>query len=424
MKLRDWDINLKVRLGGEAIVNITFWMFFPFLAIYFSEEFGKTLAGTLLVVSQAFAVVANLLGGYFSDRFGRKTMMVTASAGQGIAYLIFALSASPWLDSPVLGFICFSIVSIFSSFYWPASQAMIADVVPEKDRSSVFAIFYTSINIAVVIGPLLGSIFYADHRFELLLMAGITNLVLGLLLYKLSHETAPQILQGISSQSEGGALAILARQFKEYGIILHDRVFLLFILGGIFASMTFLQLDLLYPVYTKEVVHNQTLFAFNGWEMKVSGEQAFGILIAENGLLVVLFTVIVSKWMESFKERSVFVASSLCYGAAMLVAASTHWVWGLILSMAVFTFAELMTVGIQNNFISKIAPEHMRGQYFAAAGLRYTIGRMLAPMAITMTEWFGNSMTFIILFGFTVVSAFLYMATFRNLPSKTKAIAG
>ena len=424
MKLRDWDINLKVRLGGEAIVNITFWMFFPFLAIYFSDEFGKTLAGTLLVASQAFAVVANLLGGYFSDRFGRKTMMVTASAGQGIAYLIFALSASPWLDSPVLGFICFSIVSIFSSFYWPASQAMIADVVPEKDRSSVFAIFYTSINIAVVIGPLLGSIFYADHRFELLLMAGITNLMLGLLLYKLSHETAPQVLQGLSSQSQGGALAILARQFKEYGIILHDRVFLLFILGGIFASMTFLQLDLLYPVYTKEVVHNQTLFAFNGWEMKVSGEQAFGILIAENGLLVVLFTVIVSKWMESFKERSVFVASSLCYGAAMLVAASTHWVWGLILSMAVFTFAELMTVGIQNNFISKIAPEHMRGQYFAAAGLRYTIGRMLAPMAITMTEWFGNSMTFIILFGFTVVSALLYMATFRNLPSKTKAIAG
>ncbi len=424
MKLRDWDINLKVRLGGEAIVNITFWMFFPFLAIYFSDEFGKTLAGTLLVVSQAFAVIANLLGGYFSDRFGRKTMMVTASAGQGIAYLIFALSASPWLDSPILGFICFSIVSIFSSFYWPASQAMIADVVPEKDRSSVFAIFYTSINIAVVIGPLLGSIFYADHRFELLLMAGITNLVLGLLLYKLSHETAPQVLQGISGQSQGGALAILARQFKEYGIILHDRVFLLFILGGIFASMTFLQLDLLYPVYTKEVVHNQTLFAFNGWEMKVSGEQAFGILIAENGLLVVLFTVIVSKWMGSFKERSVFVASSLCYGVAMLIAASTHWVWGLILSMAVFTFAELMTVGIQNNFISKIAPEHMRGQYFAAAGLRYTIGRMLAPLAITMTEWFGNSMTFIILFGFTVVSALLYMATFRNLPAKTETIAG
>ena len=92
--------------------------------------------------------------------------------------------------------------------------------------------------------------------------------------------------------------------------------------------------------------------------------------------------------------------------------------------MAVFTFAELMTVGIQNNFISKIAPEHMRGQYFAAAGLRYTIGRMLAPMAITMTEWFGNSMTFIILFGFTVVSALLYMATFRNLPAKTETIAG
>ncbi|MGI8314525.1 hypothetical protein [Halobacillus mangrovi] len=34
---------------------------------------------------------------------------------------------------------------------------MVADVVPEKERADVFAVFYTSINIAVVIGPLIGS---------------------------------------------------------------------------------------------------------------------------------------------------------------------------------------------------------------------------------------------------------------------------
>ena len=62
MRIRDWDRNLKVRLFGEAAINITFWMFFPFLTIYFTESFGKQTAGLLLVLSQVFAVVANLDG--------------------------------------------------------------------------------------------------------------------------------------------------------------------------------------------------------------------------------------------------------------------------------------------------------------------------------------------------------------------------
>lgn len=72
MRIRDWDVNLKIRLFGEAAMNITFWMFFPFLTIYFAEAFGKGTAGFLLVLSQAFSVIANLLGGYSADRFGRK----------------------------------------------------------------------------------------------------------------------------------------------------------------------------------------------------------------------------------------------------------------------------------------------------------------------------------------------------------------
>ena len=49
MRIRDWDRSLKARLIGEGFMNITFWMFFPFLALYFAEEFGKTTAGLLLI---------------------------------------------------------------------------------------------------------------------------------------------------------------------------------------------------------------------------------------------------------------------------------------------------------------------------------------------------------------------------------------
>src|SRR5690554_4823618 len=121
MKIRDWNRSLKVRLVGEFFMNTSFWMVFPFLAIYFAEEFGKGMAGLLLIISQMFAVAANLLGGYCADRFGRKRMLVSAATAQGFAFGLFAFANSPWLSSPELSFIAFTLASMCGSLYWPAS---------------------------------------------------------------------------------------------------------------------------------------------------------------------------------------------------------------------------------------------------------------------------------------------------------------
>lgn len=418
MRIRDWDPNLKVRLFSEAMMNITFWMFFPFLTIYFAEEFGKNKAGFLLVFSQVFAVLANLMGGYCADRFGRKQMMVLSAIGQGLSFLAFAAASSPWLQSPWLGFIAFAIAGVFGSFYWPASQAMVADVVDEKDRSSVFAIFYTSINIAVVIGPILGAIFYVNHRFELLIFAGIVCILLGLILAKWTRETAPvQKVEALEADRKW--YYFLQNQLKDYTLIIKDKTFLLFIIAGVLAGQTFMQLDLLFPVYMKEVIDLQTLFSIGDWSFTVKGEQAFGIVLAENGFLVALLTVMITKWMGRYKERNVFVFSSIIYAISIFLFSQTHWIWGFIIAMAVFTFAELMGAGIQQSFVSKLAPEHMRGQYFAAASLRFTISRTIAPLSIPLTVWIGYEWTFFVLCLLALASAGLYWLMFYSFEKKT-----
>ncbi|MFH7817796.1 MDR family MFS transporter [Neobacillus thermocopriae] len=418
MRIRDWDSNLKVRLFAEAAMNITYWMFFPFLSIYFADEFGKNRAGFMLVFSQIFSVIANLLGGYCADRFGRKRMMVFSSIGQGLSFFIFGVASSPWIQSPWVGFISFAFAGIFGSLYWPASQAMVADVVDEKQRSNVFAVFYTSLNIAVVIGPLLGAIFYVHYRFQLLLLAGVVCITLGIVLTKWTRETAP-VSKGSALSDNEKWYDVLKKQLKKYSQIIKDRTFLLFIIAGVLAGQTFMQLDMLLPVYIKDVVKEQSLFSIGDWSHTVAGEQAFGIVLAENGFLVAIFTVAVTKWMSRYYERNVFVLSSIVYALSLVLFSQTEWIWRLILAMAVFTFAELMGAGLQQSFVSKIAPPHMRGQYFAASSLRFTISRTIAPLSIPMTVWIGYNWTFFILFILALFSAALYWLMFYSLEKKS-----
>lgn len=421
MKWSDWDINLKVRLIGEGTFNLLFWMFFPFMAIYFSNHFGQETAGLLLILSQFIGTVIGLFGGYCADHFGRKKMMVFSGAGQAVCFIFFALANSPWLESPFLTFISFSLLGLFGQLYWPASSAMIADVVPEKHRPGVFAIFYTSINISVVIGPLLGGFFFFKHRFALLVACTIVSFILLQALRVWIHEIVPQSAAACKKENgSSGWISFLKNQFRDYGVILRDRIFLLYILAGVLVAQTFMQLDMLIAVYTSDKVPDQTLLSFGGWSFTASGHQLFSLMVSMNGLCVALFTVLVTKWMARYREGGVFMISSLCYGVAMILMGSTVNAWLLLFGIVLFSWAELMTVGVQDSFVAKLSPPELRGQYFATSGLRFSLGRTIAPIAIPMTVWFGYPATFIILAAVAFLGMMLYGVLFAMFYRREK----
>jgi DHA1 family multidrug resistance protein B-like MFS transporter len=87
-------------------------------------------------------------------------------------------------------------------------------------------------------------------------------------------------------------------------------------------------------------------------------------------------------------------------------------VWSLAGVMGVFTLAELMCVGPQQMFVTRIAPERMRGQYFAASSLRFTLGRTLAPLSIPLCGWIGFGWTFGLLALLAAAAAVVYKIMF------------
>lgn len=405
MKFSTWDINLKVRLFGEALLDISFWMVFPFLTIYFSESIGRELTSLLLIISQVLAVFTALLGGYFADNFGRKRMMSISVIGEGFGFLVFAIGALHVVDSPYLSFAGFAIASVFMAFYQPASQAMIADVVPPEHRTHIYSVFYMMINIAVVIGPILGSVLFYNFTTETLLAIVCADLLLLFLLQKFGHETAPLLVnpdlqKEVVRKSIG---AVLMEQLKNYKIIFKDKIFFLYIVAGIIVSQSFMQLDLLFPLYIKEFIGASNLFAFH-----FTGEQLFGVIVSINGFFVAALTVVVTRWMSHFREKFVFMNSSFLYAIAIFLFGISTGPWGAICAIILFSFAELMTVGLQQTFVSQLAPEDKRAMYFSAAGLRYTLGKVIAPLAITLSTLIGYTGTFTIIGILALISGLIY----------------
>ncbi|MFC0523489.1 MDR family MFS transporter [Pontibacillus salicampi] len=421
MKWKDWDRNLKIRLYGEGVMNFMFWSFFPFMTIIFRDEFGEKQAGLLLMVSQAVSVAANLIGGYCADRFGRKRMMVLATIGESLTFLLFAYANSPWLTSSFLTFVAFSLLGVFHALYWPASHAMVADVVQEKNRSSVFAVFYTTLNIAVVVGPLIGGLIFFTYRFEMMLMGVVLSIVLTLVLQIFLHETSTPILRD-KNEKKSWYMAVWDELY-DYRVIAKDTTLLLFIFSGVLVAQTFMQLDVLIAVYTSEAIQDRAIFEAGNLALTVSGERAFSIILAVNGLLVALFTVYITRKMNNFKEQHIFITSSIIYAAAITLYGVTDRFWLMIMFISLFTLAELMVAGIQESFIAKIAPEDKRGQYYSAASLRFTFGRLLAPASLVLLEWLSYSMVFAVLGMLSLLSAFTYYMTFRLYEKQKEQVA-
>lgn len=404
-----WDLNLKVRLIGETIFHTLFWMYFPFIALYFSDAFGKDLAGILLTVPPLIGILGNLGGGYLSDTIGRRPAMLLGSSLQCVMFALFTFSPTPLVD-----YLAFIGIGLGGALYWPASSAMVADLTPEEDRRVVFATFYTAMNIGVVFGPVLGSIFFLYYRTELLATCTLVTLIYTIVIYFLIKETRP--VSGKNGERPKVKKSIMKEQWQSYSVILRDKPFALYILAGVLVAISFMQLDLYMAVYVKEFVPEQLLVSWGTWSLSLGSTEAFGWMVGLNGLLVVLFTMPVTAWFERSSDRNSLILSSVLFGLGMFLMAFTTNLWLLFGCIAILTLGELIRTPVVQSFVSKYAPEEARGQYMGASSLQFSIGRFIAPLTIWLSAWMPPLGVFAIILFCSLLSALIYVKMFQILP--------
>ncbi|MBE9918333.1 MFS transporter [Paenibacillus donghaensis] len=383
-----------------------YWMYFPFITVYFGSSFGNQIAGILMTAPPIFSIIGSLVGGALADRLGRRPVMLLGASIQTLMFALFALSPSRWMD-----YAAFIGIGIGGAIYRPASSAMVADLVSPQDLRQVFATFTTANNIGAVLGPALGAVFFFHYRQELLWSCAFVLLLYFIAIYFIVHETVPQLEK--HKDHSVSIPRMLKEQWKGYGIIFRDKVFLVYILAGIFALVTILQLDLYFAVYVTNYVPAQTLFSWHDYELVLSSKDIFGWLLGLNGLLFVLFVFPVTKWFRNWKERNVFILSSLLAGAGTFALGLNTNIWFLFFVTIIFTFGEIVRSPVTQSFISRYAPEHARGQYMGANNLQFTVSRFLAPVTVFMSAWLPPMGVFSMILVFAFISILLYIQLYR-----------
>ncbi len=141
---------------------IGFGIVLPLLP-YYGKIFGASalLVGLLYSVYSFAQLIFSPMWGSYSDRVGRRPIMIISTLGSVIAYIIFGLA-----DSLLVLFLSRIIAGIMGGNISTA-QAYVADITTKEDRSKGMGMIGAAFGIGFVIGPALaaGLVSHAFHQF-------------------------------------------------------------------------------------------------------------------------------------------------------------------------------------------------------------------------------------------------------------------
>ena len=154
--------RLFVLLACLFVVMIGFGITLPVLPFYverLAQAEGATRQAIVLHVTLLTAVyplgqlVCAPIWGRWSDRIGRRPLLLMGLAGYVAAQILFGLATSLWLlyVARILG-------GILSSATLPVSAAYVADATTEGERGRGMAWLGTASSLGFVVGPALGGI--------------------------------------------------------------------------------------------------------------------------------------------------------------------------------------------------------------------------------------------------------------------------
>ncbi|MBD2088862.1 MFS transporter [Microcoleus sp. FACHB-1515] len=331
--------------------------------IFFVNQVGlsATAVGAGIGSGSITGIAGRILGGSFADsrRWGRRKTLLLSAAVSAIACFVLAAAAN--LPVFVIGNL---LLGFGVGLYWPATEAVIADITTADQRNEAYALTRLADNLGLGLGVVLGGVLInttGAYR-SLFVIDGISFVIFFGIIFGAIAETlnpnhvAPKLIKG-------------------WGIALRDRPLLIYVIVNVLFTTYLAQIQSAMPLYFSN-------FAPPGGS--AIAPQLISVIFSWHVVLTAITQLPIARWLNRFRHVQALTLAAFTFaigfGFVWLAGAIAwgHLIWA-ILSLSILAIAAVAYTPIASAFVVSLAPDALRGIYLSVNSLCWAIGYLLGP---------------------------------------------
>ncbi|MGK4581554.1 MDR family MFS transporter [Kitasatospora sp. HPMI-4] len=345
-----WTSTLVNRLGGFVVT---------FLALYLTADRGysASYAGLVAALFGLGAAIAAVGGGVLADRIGRRPTALVAQLSTAVFTAVLGFT-----DGPVAIAVVAFLVGLANNASRPAISAIIADVVPAKDRVRAYSLNYWAINIGFGVSAAAAGLIASHGYLTLFVLDAVSTLLCAVVVFVKVPETRP-------GDTTPAAEAADARGEARVG------------LGTVFRDGRFMAVvgaNLLLAVVAQQ---GSTTLAVSMGQAGIS-TTGYGFVIGLNGLLIVLLQLPLTQLTSGRNRTALLVAGALLtgwgFGLTALAGSSAAF---YAVTVTVWTIGEIINAPTMMSLVTELSPATARGRYQGVYSLSWSLASFLGPAA-------------------------------------------
>lgn len=361
-----WLPNLNrsiwILAAGRLLSQVGTGFTFFYLPIFFVNEVGlsATAVGAALGSASLSGVIGRFWGGAAIDspNWGRRRTLLISMVVSALGSFFLAFAND--LGTLVIGNL---LMGFGVGLYWPATEAVVADLSPLEKRGEAYAITRLADSIGLGLGVVLGGILItlAPAYRALLIADGISFLLFFAILYVFIAETSQPNLQRHAG-------------LKGWKIALGDRRFLTYIAVNILITTYLAQINTTLPLYFKNFARQGQGFS----------ELTISTLFAWHLALAILLQLPIARWLKPYPYPQGLIVSMLFWGLGF----GLMWVCGVapaggllwaVVALGLMAIAMASYTPIASALVVSLAPESLRGVYLSLNSQCWAIGYLIGP---------------------------------------------
>lgn len=350
----------------------------PFMTLYLTTSLGFSLteAGWVMGAYGTGSIIGAYIGGQLTDRYGYYYIQLYSLLLSAVMLVILIFLVQFWHILIVVGFF-----AAIADMLRPANSVAIASYASSANRTRSFSLMRFAINLGFSIGPAMGGLVAGTLGFRwIFLIDAITCLLAAYILYRylpFRKETMPD------RSSPTHTVGLSAYRDKEY---------LIFTFLVALYAIAFFQLFTSIPVY---------------WEKEWGfSETKIGLLLALNGLIIVLLEMPFIRSMEHFTRYMMMIS----VGCLMLVGSFITLILGwttttlAVIFIVLMSLSEMFSMPFMTNYAVSKPSEDRRGQYMALYAMAYGVAHIIAPAgSMFIADHFGFLSLYHMLGGLSII---------------------